>query len=460
MIDLKLGSTSEPKTNWTEEQLSVINSESDAILVEALAGSGKSSTLMGLAHKYDNGLYLAFNKNIVTDIVSKLPEGWVCSTFNAFGLGLIRQNQKYAKVNFGKYNRRSRREASQLAQSHMNLNGGSSIDSWIKTCERYRMDTELIDDAKYILREGRMETGVISGGDMLQYPILNGWQSNVFDIVLIDEAQDCTPQQIKFITKCVPNEKIVFCGDRNQSIYYFMGSEPKVFDKVIEKYNPEVLPLKQSFRCPEAIIKEANKYVPEIWSNIKGGSVNTVVKLPVEEYPEDCFILCRVNAGLVEVANEMIQKKIRFSIGGNFVKLVKREVNAAVAGCDSVEEAIEKSKKRLNHAMSVYKKNGWSTTSLESRYETIRVVFDNYTSFLEIRDFVGKLEAHTTGSSKRRLLTGHACKGLENENVFILNQGICHHFRSKAKSDAEKAEELNILYVMITRSLNNLTFVG
>jgi len=460
MFDLSLSTTNEPNTNWTKEQLKIINSTEKHVLVEALAGTGKSSTLMGLAHKHKNGLYLAFNKNIVNEIVEKLPDGWSCSTFHAFGLNLIKKNQKRTTINFFKYSRKGQRfEAAQLAVNHLNMNGNDTDESWIETCKRFHVGYNAINDARYILREGRSETEVISAEDMLQYPIMNGWKSEEYDILLIDEVQDMSPQQVQFLIKCVPAKRIVFVGDRFQSIYYFRGSDTRVFDKIKEKYNPKTLPLTQSFRCPKAVIKEANKYVGDIWSDIGGGLVTTVRSMKYNEYPEDCFILCRVNSGLVSLANEMIRSKVDFSIGGNFVKTIKREINAAVTGCNSIEEAIEKSKKRLKHALKAYKKNNWSTTSIENRYETIRVVFDNYTTFAKIKDFVNKLEAHTVGSSNRRLLTGHACKGLENKNVFILNRNICNKFALKAKSPEEMQEEFNILYVMITRSLENLTYV-
>jgi len=71
----------------TKQQQNIIDSNEESILVNAVAGSGKTSTLMMLADKYDKGIYLAFNKAIVKEVVPKLPMGWICKTFNSFGLG-------------------------------------------------------------------------------------------------------------------------------------------------------------------------------------------------------------------------------------------------------------------------------------------------------------------------------------------------------------------------------------
>ena len=87
----------------TKQQQIVIDSNEPTVLVNAVAGSGKTSTLMYLAEKYKNGIYLAFNKAIVKEVMPKLPVGWTCKTFNAFGLSLVRQHFPTSRVNFKKY---------------------------------------------------------------------------------------------------------------------------------------------------------------------------------------------------------------------------------------------------------------------------------------------------------------------------------------------------------------------
>ena len=82
----RLGSTPTSSINLTTKQQKVVDSNATTILVNAVAGSGKTATLMELAKKYDSGLYLAFNKAIVNDVLDKLPMGWSCKTFNSLGL--------------------------------------------------------------------------------------------------------------------------------------------------------------------------------------------------------------------------------------------------------------------------------------------------------------------------------------------------------------------------------------
>ena len=91
--------------NLTTQQQSVVDSIEPTVLVNAVAGSGKTATLMHLATKYKKGIYLAFNKAIVQDVVPKLPLGWTCKTFNAFGLAITKQHYSTSKVDFLKYSR-------------------------------------------------------------------------------------------------------------------------------------------------------------------------------------------------------------------------------------------------------------------------------------------------------------------------------------------------------------------
>ena len=69
--------------NLTVQQQAVVDSNEPTVIVNAVAGSGKTATLMHLATRYRKGIYLAFNKAIVKDVVPKLPIGWLkCCAFS------------------------------------------------------------------------------------------------------------------------------------------------------------------------------------------------------------------------------------------------------------------------------------------------------------------------------------------------------------------------------------------
>ena len=136
----------------TTQQQAIIDSTEPAILVNAVAGSGKTSILMQLAENYSKGVYLAFNKAIVKEVVPKLPLGWSCKTFNSFGLAITKGHYPNAKVNFNKYSQYAYNQSPTLAVKHMSLNGNISDDSWKSTCERFKIGFNYIREAQDILK--------------------------------------------------------------------------------------------------------------------------------------------------------------------------------------------------------------------------------------------------------------------------------------------------------------------
>ena len=327
--------------NLTTQQQAVINSTEPTVIVNAVAGSGKTATLMHLATKYKKGIYLAFNKAIVKDVVPKLPLGWTCKTFNAFGLGMVKQHYSTSKVDFLKYSRNnySHPSANALVSKHMCMNGNISETSWKTTCDRFKISHSYIKEAQELLARGQENTNVISGDDMLQYPIENGWKSDKYEIVLIDECQDLNPQQIEFLT-CIPTERIVFAGDINQAIYGFRGSDPYAMDKIRDHYNPTDYELTETFRCPQEILTTVKHIVPHIFSKKTNGQVITEGNMLNINYPDECFIISRTNNNLVKLAYKFIKENKHFSIGGTFITQLKKDLNRVFNGSTSLTEIV------------------------------------------------------------------------------------------------------------------------
>jgi len=445
--------------NLTTQQQAVVNSTEPTVIVNAVAGSGKTATLMHLATKYKKGIYLAFNKAIVKDVVPKLPLGWTCKTFNAFGLGMIKEYHPYAKVDFTKYTNKGyiHPNSASLISKHMAMNGNISDTSWKTTCDRFKIGYNFIADAKELFAKEQKNTNVISGDDMLQYPIDNGWKSDKYEIVLIDECQDLNPQQIEFLT-CIPTERIVFVGDINQAIYGFRGSDPYAMDKIRDHYNPTDYELTETFRCPQEILTTIKHIVPNIFSKKTNGQVITEGNMSNIKYPDECFIISRTNNNLVKLAYKFIQNNDHFSIGGTFIAQLKRDLNKVFNGCVSLTEMRENTVAQYEREITRAKGNKWSITSIENKYDSLLAIINVATSPEDIHSFVKNLAMHSDSASCRKLMTIHAAKGLESPTVFFINADICAYFKEKAGTEWEKQQEDNLYYVACTRALEQLVF--
>lgn len=454
----RLSGVTAPKIKLTKQQQAVVNAKAPAVLVNAIAGSGKTSTLMELARKYDNGLYLAFNKAIVKDVLDKLPVGWSCKTFNAMGLAITKKHLPKAKVNFNKYKQSKFNLAVNLAQFHMCMDGNVSEHSWGITANRFSLSKYLINEAIDILKQGQADTTQISGEDMMQYPINNGWLSDKYDVVLVDECQDLNPQQISFLA-CIPTDKIVFVGDKNQAIYGFRGSDPEALNKIINTYAPDEFEMNESFRCPVNIIDKVNHIVPNMYSAKTGGQVEHVRHYDVV-YDDECFILSRVNAKLIKLAYTFIKSKQHFSIGSTFIRQLEFDLKPFLRNTSDLLSLKQKIVQKFQQELNKAKQNKWSIAPVENKYEALLAIVEDSADLAEVTTFINSLKIHADGSSARKLMTIHAAKGLETDHVYFLDVGVIDYLKNKTDISWKKQEEDNLYYVACTRALSKLTFVN
>jgi hypothetical protein len=137
-----------------------------------------------------------------------------------------------------------------------------------------------------------------------------------FDIIVIDEIQDMTilfySAIIKFINDLQKNVQYLLLGDKNQTVYDFKGADNRFLTLAKDLYeNSIVLPLSQSFRVTESIANFVNNVLlgeNRIKTLKKGSNVNYLICNTFKIYnflikkikeffkngykPSDIFILC------------------------------------------------------------------------------------------------------------------------------------------------------------------------
>ena len=78
----------------TEEQVQIcaaVREASSHVMIDALAGTGKTSTLVLAAAEVKGfGLALAFNKKIAEELGLRLPSSFECKTMNSLGFAALR----------------------------------------------------------------------------------------------------------------------------------------------------------------------------------------------------------------------------------------------------------------------------------------------------------------------------------------------------------------------------------
>src|SRR5690606_18120963 len=86
-----------------------------------------------------------------------------------------------------------------------------------------------------------------------------------FDNVLVDEAQDLNVAQRILIRRMLKEGgRLIAVGDPRQAIYGFRGADSDSFRLIGEEFNATDLPLTVTFRCPKAVVAQAQRYVSHI----------------------------------------------------------------------------------------------------------------------------------------------------------------------------------------------------
>lgn len=324
-------------SQYQKDIMNYIDSTNSNLLVDAKAGSGKTSTLILVSEKLNqqnqNSIFLSFNKSIVEELQEKLPDS-IVKTIHSLGMTFIRSylykkhNKNYVlevdssgtklrtlcKEYYDKYFKpivteinKDIMSADDLTKLHTDL-----VNDFISVCNFIRLYGNDYGDVEQVRKIVRKFTNslaeasdeyltnyyelviavldktielfqnpsntnslgqpiyVIDFVDMIYFPVYFNMSipyslKNSLDTVLVDETQDLSMLQQLFVSKLnTGNNRFIFVGDKNQSIYAFSGADTHSIDRLKYNFQPKELPLSICYRCPKKIIKLAQQIVPSI----------------------------------------------------------------------------------------------------------------------------------------------------------------------------------------------------
>lgn len=482
--------------NYSKYQEAIFNEYKNGnknISISAGPGAGKTTTLLKLLTLVSNNkrvIFLAFNTGIVNELREKVPSNIEVSTLHALGLKYLKTFYNKVKVNTYKtYNiikklseywtdvpDKKMYKYSKNIEELVNKIRLKNIDPTIENVglEAIEMDIAVDDTIVnraievlkaatevFINNSGEVEVDFI---DMINIPVNNEEVLNPdYDEVFIDESQDLNMTQQKFIKKLIkPEGRFIAVGDKNQSIYKFMGADENAYERLKSSDNTIELLLPISYRCGENIIKKANELynVIEIPEGQHKGEV--IENGNLQNVKENDFVLCRNNKPLITVYYNFIKKGIPSYIKG---KDIGRDILALIKKLKHVSSKGELRRellKKLETTKDSLKKKGIenvdSHPQIVSLTEKIEII-DMIASKVEnVEDIEKELEnIFKDNGSGVILQTIHKSKGTEADNVYIYKPDL---IPSKyAVTESELIQENNLLFVAITRAKNKLTFI-
>lgn len=282
---------------WSEHQTAVFDSiaagESN-LLVEAVAGSGKTTTILeGLRHirRAESTLlspsvvFLAFNKGIAETLKAKCPPSVQCATFHALGLRALKRQldsprtrrkefvdgRKVGKIVFRMLDRDDS-DAGNIIRLVGLLKSTWPKDRPENIARFYDLDFEEPKKAMEVAERAYVRSledlDSIDFDDMLFLPIALDAEFDQQEWVFVDEAQDTNNIQLEILSRLGQasaasnsDPRYVFVGDRHQAIYGFRGANADSMDVIAKRFSTRSLPLSVSYRCPKNVVNEARKYI-------------------------------------------------------------------------------------------------------------------------------------------------------------------------------------------------------
>lgn len=480
---------------FTKEQQDIINSIGN-IKINAVAGSGKTTTVIEYAKarpKTSRILYLAFNKSVKLEATKKFADK---SLHNvrvetahslAYKQIVFRNNYRLRPFGYKTYEIAELLGLQATGEKHAKYIVANHINKFITYfCNSNKAKVqdlnylETISDPKakkfvstfypYIEKQTRLLLSKMNRGEIeithdfylkkfqLSNPKLN------YDYILFDEGQDASAAMLDVFFN--QNATKVIVGDTHQQIYGW-----RFAINSLEKADFKTYQLSTSFRFSQTIADLAVEILK--WKKII--EIEAPFQISGRGKPgkiKSKAVIARTNLGLLLKAIEYVTEKKRVEniyFEGNINSYTYAEEGASLYDILSLYNG----KRRLIKDKLI--KQMKNIEELEEYIETtedvqlgmmVEVIKEYGNSIPSIINKIKKKHIDTDNKEHAEMIfsTVHRCKGMEYDAVQIVDDFISEEKLEKLVSDTKKEgldfdklnEEINLLYVAITRAKNSL----
>jgi len=480
------------------------------LMISAVAGSGKTTTIieaMSLIPSNERVMFLAFNKAIADELALRVPQNVQACTLNSLGhraLGAWLKGKGQARPKLSAWKSAdlaadlmggqdlrlygpALRQLTGLAKGQGLIPSGTdtknkapfeglledNAKNWLWLINRWGVDlpededkdpiSAVVEFAREILDVGLRSTTVIDFDDQLYMTLAYNVPIEGFDRVFVDEAQDLNPVQLELVARSLKESgKVCAVGDPCQAIYGFRGADSESMPNIKRRFDCLELPLHVSYRCPRAIVAEAQKVVSHIQSHPDapaGLFADKRIDHRDVAFLAGDMVVCRFNAPLVRVCYANLRRGIPTfimgrEIGRGLLALVDKMKATSITQLSEKLDAWEDNEiAKLERAG----KKEDRIAGVQDRAECLRVFTELDDTIPELRGRIEEMFRDKDPGRMVRLCTVHRSKGLEAANVYVLNRDAmpCKW----ATQTWQQGQEQNLIYVAITRAKSRLAYI-
>lgn len=470
----------------TEEQIAICASQAQVLKIKAGAGTGKTTTLRGLAARNTRSrmLYLAFNKAIKEDAQGKF--GTHVRAMTAHGMAFARVGKNYA-------NTPNKLATSDLKPFHViphlagslkgvpttlhNLYGGRVIEavkaflvsgdegiaeqhvaiSMAPAEKKHFKPESIIASAQQVwalMQDLASPVPMTHDGYLKEFAL--GDPDLGYDFILLDEAQDTNPVLQKLIS--AQGGRLACVGDEHQAIYGFRGATNAMALMPADEEHA----LTGSFRFGPQIAELANVLLAakDEPLRLRGlGRPGLVAPLALGQY--HAFI-SRTNSSLFGRAIRAIEQGLPFAFVGPLttyrLDLIEQthRLSMGQAPTDPFLKAFENYEDLEEYADALCDREILSRCGLVNKYGKRLPAL--------LAQITAKAGMYPGSNAPPPLIltTAHRAKGLEFDRVQLADDFLdffdegTNTWRDLTKGDAQTTEEVNLQYVAITRAKEQL----
>lgn len=489
-------------------------------VVDAVAGSGKSTTLINGLTYVPSGLkvaFCAFARANADELKERCPVADVdVDTTHAFGARAIRRRWRNARLDKYKlkntaiqllgdpnidpnadpdvpnvdakyFNEDLDEKISQVCKAvgmskqclALDANAVSDmIDQfnldWLTETERKEkhsdealemLRSDFIQIVLKIQRATKEDTFTYDFDDMVFFPVVHKLTMDKFDLLMVDETQDLNKCQMALILMMLaPGGRIIACGDERQAIYLFRAADQHSMSNLVSGLKAKRLPLSVTYRCAKKVVE----YVKGIVNGLDHlqaspttveGEVNTDVSFDtlLEKIAPGDFVISRLNAPIVSLAMYLLAHNKPCNIRGKDLGEYFRYFIKR-SKCKTLPDFMDYVSKWRDEQLELLNQRKKKPANLDALVENIH---DRTTCMLAIAEGCSDLKGMI---QKLETIFTEA----DEKNIIIL--GSVHKLKgaerdtvwmlnSTFKHGSENIEEDNLIYVASTRAKRTLNVV-
>lgn len=486
-----------------------IQTTNNHLVVKARAGTGKTTTLMGvidfLPTDIQAGL-IVFNTQNAEDNAEITPAWVYNSTTHSLALKNVRatlgkeiQIQKYKIQNLIRERIKDFDDKGKAKEVKKNIFKMKHVINLLKgkllypteenidmVCSKYNVDFDSpyletiyggINEIFYtsiemLDKDGNLIQRDVDFSDVILFCAtgMHGVSCRKFDVLMLDEVQDFTLAQIHFaMNSLTENGRIIAVGDEYQSIYGFRGADTNAIPLLIEKLQADIMPLTVCFRCSKAVVAAVNREFNHIkfqtFSGAKEGSERYINETNLLSHIKDGDLaICRMNAPLMKPCFSLLKKGIKAYVLGKQIGVGLINTIQQAIGNTSIQEIKKFWQVLDDHHMKrrdiiIAKNDNDTDRKLENLEDNILAISAIAEEVETVNELISQIdEMFSDDSYGIRFSSIHKAKGKEAENIFILRPELMPSTKAISKEDIQ--QEQNIIYVAMTRSKDNMFWVN